>query len=94
MTRLLELAGNGNGDGDRTLSLFTPPVHPPRRVRRTAAHRTSADSPDLSAAGLASLYRELAYKAPGLAEGMRAGVQEEWAGGPGGRDAELPGITA
>ena len=44
--------------------------------------------------GLASLAREPAHDAPGLAEGMRAGVQEEWAGGPGDRSAELPGITA
>ncbi|WP_328454870.1 TIGR03767 family metallophosphoesterase [Streptomyces sp. NBC_00386] len=82
--RLLELADNGDG----TVSLFTT------LVESAAPHRTSADFSDLSATGLASLYRELAYNAPGLAEGMRAGVQEGWAGGPGDRNAELLKVTA
>lgn len=82
--RLLELADNGDG----TVSLFTT------LVESAAPHRTSADFSDLSATGLASLYRELAYNAPGLAEGMRAGVQEGWAGDPGDRNAELLKVTA
>jgi hypothetical protein len=77
--RLLELAD----DGDGTVSLFTT------LVESAAPHRTSADFSDLSATGLASLYREPAHNAPGLAEGMRAGIQEGWAGGPGDRNAEL-----
>jgi metallophosphoesterase (TIGR03767 family) len=77
--RLIELADNGDG----TVSLFTT------LVESAAPHRTARDFDDLSAVGLASLYREVAYNAPGLAETMKGGVQEGWAGGPGDRNAEL-----
>ncbi|MFG3585454.1 TIGR03767 family metallophosphoesterase [Streptomyces sp. NPDC047990] len=77
--RLFELVDNEDG----TLSLFTT------LVESAAPHRTAPDFDDLSAVGLASLYRELAYNAPGLADSMRAGVQEGWAGGAGDRNTEL-----
>lgn len=77
--RLIELTDNGDG----TVSLFTT------LVESAAPHRTARDFDDLSAVGLASLYREVAYNAPGLAESMKGGVQEGWAGGPGDRNAEL-----
>ncbi|WP_371648604.1 TIGR03767 family metallophosphoesterase [Streptomyces mirabilis] len=77
--RLIELTDNGDG----TVSLFTT------LVESAAPHRTARDFDDLSAVGLASLYREVAYNAPGLAESMKHGVQEGWAGGPGDRNAEL-----
>ncbi|MEU9289067.1 TIGR03767 family metallophosphoesterase [Streptomyces sp. NPDC048275] len=77
--RLIELTDNEDG----TLSLFTT------LVESAAPHRTAPDFGDLSAVGLASLYRELAYNAPGLAEGMAAGVQEGWAGAARDRNAEL-----
>ncbi|MFC7260847.1 TIGR03767 family metallophosphoesterase [Streptomyces lutosisoli] len=82
--RLFELADNGDG----TVSLFTT------LIESAAPHRTAPGFDDLSAVGLASLYRELAYNAPGLATGARAGVQEGWAGGAGDRNTELVGITA
>jgi hypothetical protein len=77
--RLIELTDNG----DRTVSLFTT------LVESAAPHRTARDFDDLSAVGLASLYREVAYNAPGLAESMKGGVQEGWAGGAGDRNTEL-----
>ncbi|MFF1740810.1 TIGR03767 family metallophosphoesterase [Streptomyces mirabilis] len=77
--RLIELTDNGDG----TVSLFTT------LVESAAPHRTARDFDDLSAVGLASLYREVAYNAPGLAESMKGGVQEGWAGGAGDRNAEL-----
>ncbi|MEU1200307.1 TIGR03767 family metallophosphoesterase [Streptomyces sp. NPDC005813] len=77
--RLIELADNGDG----TVSLFTT------LVESAAPHRTAPAFDDLSAVGLASLYRELAYNAPGLAAGMSGGVQEGWAGGAGDRNTEL-----
>ncbi|WST74177.1 TIGR03767 family metallophosphoesterase [Streptomyces sp. NBC_01136] len=77
--RLIELADNGDG----TLSLFTT------LVESAAPHRTAPHFDDLSAVGLASLYRELAYNAPGLAGSMTAGVQESWAGRAGDRNVEL-----
>ncbi|MGW3633986.1 TIGR03767 family metallophosphoesterase [Streptomyces sp. NPDC005122] len=77
--RLFELVDNKDG----TLSLFTT------LVESAAPHRTAPDFDDLSAVGLASLYREIAYNAPGLADSMRAGVQEGWAGGAGDRNTEL-----
>ncbi|MFF4349948.1 TIGR03767 family metallophosphoesterase [Streptomyces sp. NPDC001530] len=80
--RLFELADNGDG----TLSLFTT------LIESAAPHRTAPDFDDLSAVGLASLYRELAYNAPGLAEGMAAGVQEGWAGRARDRNTELLGF--
>ncbi|WP_330303002.1 MULTISPECIES: TIGR03767 family metallophosphoesterase [unclassified Streptomyces] len=82
--RLFELADNGDG----TVSLFTT------LIESAAPHRTAPGFDDLSAVGLASLYRELAYNAPGLATGARAGVHEGWAGGAGDRNTELVGITA
>ncbi|MEU1528718.1 TIGR03767 family metallophosphoesterase [Streptomyces fagopyri] len=77
--RLFELVDNKDG----TVSLFTT------LVESSAPHRTAPDFDDLSAVGLASLYRELAYNAPGLAGSMRSGVQEGWAGGAGDRNTEL-----
>ncbi len=77
--RLIELADNEDG----TLSLFAT------LVESAAPHRTDPDFADLSAVGLASLYRELSYNAPGLAGGMTAGVHEGWAGGAGDRNVEL-----
>ncbi|MFE5138678.1 TIGR03767 family metallophosphoesterase [Streptomyces fagopyri] len=77
--RLFELVDNKDG----TVSLFTT------LVESSAPHRTAPDFDDLSAVGLASLYRELAYNAPGLADSMRSGVQEGWAGGAGDRNTEL-----
>ncbi|TLS45445.1 TIGR03767 family metallophosphoesterase [Streptomyces montanus] len=79
LARLIELTDNHDG----TLSLFTT------LVESAAPHRTDPDYTDLSAVGLASLYRELSYNAPGLAEGMTAGVHEGRAGGAGDRNAEL-----
>ncbi len=76
--RLIELADNGT-DG--------VPVHHPRRVRRTAPHRPGLRRP--VGGGTRLPYREVAYNAPGLAETMKGGVQEGWAGGPGDRNAEL-----
>ncbi|TPQ21102.1 TIGR03767 family metallophosphoesterase [Streptomyces sporangiiformans] len=79
LARLIELTDNHDG----TLSLFTT------LVESAAPHRTDPDYTDLSAVGLASLYRELSYNAPGLAEGMTAGIHEGRAGGAGDRNAEL-----
>ncbi|MGW1965083.1 TIGR03767 family metallophosphoesterase [Streptomyces sp. NPDC001935] len=81
--RVLELTDNGDG----TVSLFTT------LIESAAPHGTSPDFSDLSATGLASLYRELAYNAAGLAEGMAGGVHAGWAGTPGDRNAELLLIT-
>ncbi|MFJ9852874.1 TIGR03767 family metallophosphoesterase [Streptomyces sp. NPDC101150] len=75
--RLLELVDNHDG----TLSLFGT------LIESAAPHRT--DIGDLSAVGLASLYRELAYNAPGLAARMTGGVHEAMAGGAGDRNVEL-----
>ncbi|MYT28525.1 MULTISPECIES: TIGR03767 family metallophosphoesterase [unclassified Streptomyces] len=75
--RLLELVDNQDG----TLSLFTT------LVESAAPHR--ADFHDLSAVGLASLYRELAYNAPGLAARTGSGAYEEMAGRPADRNTEL-----
>ncbi|WP_189307981.1 TIGR03767 family metallophosphoesterase [Streptomyces albospinus] len=75
--RLLELVDNQDG----TLSLFTT------LVESAAPHR--ADFDDLSAVGLASLYRELAYNTPGLAAKMGSGVHEEMAGTAADRNTEL-----
>lgn len=77
--RLIELADNADG----TLPLFTT------LIESAAPHRTDPDFADLSAVGLASLYRELAYNAPDLAEGMTAGVHEGWAARAGDRNVEL-----
>ncbi|MEU0037819.1 TIGR03767 family metallophosphoesterase [Streptomyces sp. NPDC006333] len=81
--RLFELVDNKDG----TVSLFTT------LVESAAPHRTAPDFDDLSAVGLASLYRELAYNAPGLVDSMRAGVQEGWAGGAGDRNTELLNVV-
>ncbi|MFE1799643.1 TIGR03767 family metallophosphoesterase [Streptomyces sp. NPDC059517] len=70
--RLIELTDNGDG----TLSLFTT------LVESAAPHRTAPDFTDLSAVGLASLYRELAYNAPNLTE-------TTWAGTPQDQNVEL-----
>ncbi|UKY47617.1 TIGR03767 family metallophosphoesterase [Streptomyces inhibens] len=75
--RLIELVDNHDG----TLSLFTT------LIESAAPHRTDFD--DLSAVGLASLYRELSYNAPGLAAGMSSGVHEVMAGAPVDRNTEL-----
>ncbi|MER6311868.1 TIGR03767 family metallophosphoesterase [Streptomyces sp. NPDC001657] len=75
--RLLELVDNHDG----TVSLFTT------LIESAAPHRT--DLGDLSAVGLASLYRELSYNAPGLADQMGGGVHEEMAGRPADRNTEL-----
>ncbi|MEU9124906.1 TIGR03767 family metallophosphoesterase [Streptomyces sp. NPDC048506] len=75
--RLLELVDNHDG----TLSLFTT------LVESAAPYR--ADFDDLSAVGLASLYRELAYNAPGLAARTGGGVHEEMAGTAADRNTEL-----
>ncbi|MFJ9406634.1 TIGR03767 family metallophosphoesterase [Streptomyces sp. NPDC101393] len=76
--RIIELADNHDG----TLSLFTT------LIESAAPHR--ADFGDLSAVGLASLYRELSYNAPGLAAaGMSGGVHEVMAGTPTDRNTEL-----
>ena len=53
LARVIELVDNHDG----TLSLITT------LIESSAPHRT--DFHDLSAAGLAGLYRELAYNAPG-----------------------------
>ncbi|MFD3496599.1 TIGR03767 family metallophosphoesterase [Streptomyces sp. NPDC058690] len=81
--RLFELVDNEDG----TVSLFTT------LVESAAPHRTAPDFDDLSPTGLASLYRELAYNTPGLAESMRGGVQEGWAGGADDRNTELLAIV-
>ncbi|WP_407554957.1 TIGR03767 family metallophosphoesterase [Streptomyces sp. Pv4-95] len=75
--RLIELVDNHDG----TLSLFTT------LVESGAPHRTRFD--DLSAVGLASLYREVAYNAPGLAAGMSAEVDRVRVGAAADRNAEL-----
>ncbi|MFF4603124.1 TIGR03767 family metallophosphoesterase [Streptomyces sp. NPDC001339] len=75
--RLLELADNHDG----TLSLFTT------LIESAAPHRTDFD--DLSAVGLASLYRELSYNAPGLAATVGGGTYERMAGRPADRNTEL-----
>ncbi|MEU9117796.1 TIGR03767 family metallophosphoesterase [Streptomyces sp. NPDC048483] len=76
--RLIELADNHDG----TLSLFAT------LIESAAPHRTDFD--DLSAVGLASLYREVAYNAPGLvAAGLPGGVHEEMAGRAVDRNVEL-----
>ncbi|MFG2094105.1 TIGR03767 family metallophosphoesterase [Streptomyces sp. NPDC048612] len=74
--RVVELADNHDG----TLSLFTT------LIESAAPHRTDFD--DLSSVGLASLYRELSYNAPGLA-GMTGTVHEAMAGTPADRNTEL-----
>ncbi|MGA5266813.1 TIGR03767 family metallophosphoesterase [Streptomyces lydicamycinicus] len=74
--RVIELVDNHDG----TLSLFTT------LIESAAPHHTDFD--DLSAVGLASLYRELSYNAPGLA-GMTGAVHEELAGTPADRNTEL-----
>ncbi|MER5971361.1 TIGR03767 family metallophosphoesterase [Streptomyces sp. NPDC002055] len=56
--RVVELVDNHDG----TLSLLTT------LIESAAPHRT--DLGDLSAVGLASLYRELSYNAPGVREGL------------------------
>jgi metallophosphoesterase (TIGR03767 family) len=75
--RLIELVDNHDG----TLSLFTT------LVESAAPHRTRFD--DLSAVGLASLYREVAYNAPGLAAGMSAGIDHVRVGDASDRNTEL-----
>ncbi|MGK5497753.1 TIGR03767 family metallophosphoesterase, partial [Streptomyces sp. URMC 125] len=69
LARVIELTDNGDG----TLSLFTTCVE--------SAAPYAADPGDLSPAGLASLYRELAFNAPGRGTGL--------AGEPGDRNTEL-----
>ena len=75
--RLFELADNQDG----TVSLFTT------LIESSAPYRT--DFGDLSSVGLASLYRELAYNAPGLAATLGSGVQESTAGARQDRNTEL-----
>ncbi|MEV0373987.1 TIGR03767 family metallophosphoesterase [Streptomyces sp. NPDC050636] len=75
--RLIELADNHDG----TLSLFTT------LVESAAPHRTDFD--DLSAVGLASLYRELSYNAPNLTTSMNGGLHEAMAGTAADRNTEL-----
>ncbi|MDI3403166.1 TIGR03767 family metallophosphoesterase [Streptomyces cavernicola] len=75
--RVIELVDNGDG----TLSLLTT------LIESAAPHRTDFD--DLSAVGLASLYRELSYNAPGVADALTSGVHEGWAGAPRDRNTEL-----
>ncbi|MEV6008791.1 TIGR03767 family metallophosphoesterase [Streptomyces sp. NPDC051976] len=75
--RLIELTDNHDG----TLSLFTT------LIESSAPYRT--DVTDHSSVGLASLYRELSYNAPGLAATLSDGVQEAKAGAKGDRNAEL-----
>ncbi|UQA90785.1 TIGR03767 family metallophosphoesterase [Streptomyces halobius] len=75
--RLIELADNHDG----TLSLFTT------LIESAAPHRTDFD--DLSAVGLASLYRELSYNAPHLAGTMSDGLHEAMAGTAADRNTEL-----
>ncbi|MFI9045926.1 TIGR03767 family metallophosphoesterase [Streptomyces sp. NPDC053427] len=75
--RLIELVDNHDG----TLSLFGT------LIESAAPHRTDLD--DLSAVGLASLYRELSFNAPGLATQMSGGVHEAMAGGAADRNVEL-----
>jgi metallophosphoesterase (TIGR03767 family) len=75
--RLIELTDNHDG----TLSLFTT------LIESSAPYATDFD--DLSPLGLASLYRELSYNAPGLAAAMTDGVKESAAGSAADRNAEL-----
>lgn len=75
--RIIELVDNHDG----TLSLFTT------LIESAAPHHTDFD--DLSAVGLAALYRELSYNAPGLAAGLTDGVHEKMAGTPADRNTEL-----
>ncbi|GAA2389491.1 TIGR03767 family metallophosphoesterase [Streptomyces glaucosporus] len=69
LARVIELTDNRDG----TLSLFTTCVE--------SAAPYAADPGDLSRTGLASLYRELAFNAPGRRTAL--------AGGPGDRNTEL-----
>ncbi|MFD7699396.1 TIGR03767 family metallophosphoesterase [Streptomyces caelestis] len=69
LARVVELVDNEDG----TLSLFTT------LVESSAPHRT--DFTDLSQTGLAALYRELSYNAPGS--------RTDLAGDPGDRNTEL-----
>ncbi|MGP3991102.1 TIGR03767 family metallophosphoesterase [Streptomyces sp. 3N207] len=69
LARTVELVDNKDG----TLSLFTT------LIESAAPHRT--DFTDLSQTGLAALYRELAYNAPGARRGLE--------GGEGDRNTEL-----
>ncbi|WP_329133153.1 TIGR03767 family metallophosphoesterase [Streptomyces sp. NBC_01476] len=75
--RLIELMDNHDG----TLSLFTT------LVESSAPYTTDFD--DLSSVGLAALYRELAYNAPGLPAAMHDGVRESSAGARKDRNVEL-----
>jgi len=75
--RIFELADNHDG----TVSLFTT------LIESAAPYRT--DLGDLSQTGLASLYRELSYNAPGLPEAMSGGVRESSAGAARDRNTEL-----
>ncbi|MEE4541776.1 TIGR03767 family metallophosphoesterase [Streptomyces sp. V4-01] len=75
--RLFELADNQDG----TVSLFTT------LIESAAPYR--ADAADLSSVGLASLYRELSYNAPGLAATLGGGVKESSAGARQDRNTEL-----
>ncbi|WP_405581949.1 TIGR03767 family metallophosphoesterase [Streptomyces sp. NBC_01190] len=75
--RLIELMDNHDG----TVSLFTT------LVESSAPYRT--DFGDLSSVGLASLYRELAFNAPGLAPRLTDGVLESSAGTRADRNTEL-----
>jgi hypothetical protein len=62
LARVIELTDNHDG----TLSLITT------LVESAAPHRT--DFADLSQTGLAALYRELAYNAPGASPGTLTGA--------------------
>ncbi|SEN53307.1 metallophosphoesterase, PPA1498 family [Actinacidiphila rubida] len=75
--RVIELVDNHDG----TLSLFTT------LIESGAPYRT--DLADLSQTGLASLYRELSYNAPGLPEAMSGGVRTSSAGTATDRNTEL-----
>lgn len=83
--RLFELADNHDG----TVSLFTT------LVESSAPYRT--DFADRSSVGLASLYRELSYNAPGLGAylaGTSSGIKESAAGQARDRNTELVVRTA
>ncbi|MFG2194414.1 hypothetical protein [Streptomyces sp. NPDC048639] len=75
--RVIELADNHDG----TLPLFTTLIE--------SAAPYGTEPGDLSAVGLASLYRELSYNGPGIAAGLVGGVHTGWAGAPGDRNTEL-----
>ncbi|MGV4981822.1 TIGR03767 family metallophosphoesterase [Streptomyces sp. NRAIS4] len=64
LARIIELVDNKDG----TISLFTT------LIESAAPHRT--DFADLSQTGLAALYRELAYNAPGASKALAGGAAD------------------